>query len=426
MMKAIKNIFIGLILGGVIGWALGFLRLPYLEKNYSFFIGFVACLAVVATALISLFLLKKNLQIISWMKKNSAEQNLNNAHRKYILTWSVVAVLILAGGLLISILIYIENKTIESTAQKQNKKIREQSELFASSRRSSMTILLNEILNKVDDDLKNNADGKLSEKTIASIVDAFNYSFAPYRYWEGDSLSKKKLSPEKGQLLLALFRRNIDSNSFNKIKRSAHFAGADLSKGDLHGIDLSGADLKDADLSRADLSGAIFQGADLRNANMWGAHANKSNFIAADLRRAIMNWAEVNDAQLDSANLNGADLSNAQLRKADLHKATFRASKLDGALLIEANLESVSLIDASMQRVNLSNANMSKSDVNRANFDEAIMAETVLGGIINVDKDWFEKLKEWQIVQAKKIIKNYKVEVYTVIDDVPWYRLERF
>src|SRR5204862_7893161 len=151
--------------------------------------------------------------------------------------------------------------------QDQNKRIREQSELIESCRRSSLVILMNDILDKVDDDLKNNPGGKLSDKTIASIVAAFNYTFIPYRYWEGDSLSEKKLSPEKGQLLLELFIKNIDTSSFNKIKLNAHFSGADLRKGDLRGVDLSGADLKDVDLSDADLSGASLSSADLRGAN---------------------------------------------------------------------------------------------------------------------------------------------------------------
>ena len=408
MMKAIKNIFIGLVFGAVIGWALGFLHLPYLEKNYSFFVGFISCLAFVAIIHITLFLLKKNLQLIIWMKKNSAEQNSNSALRKYILTWSVVAVLILAGGLLVSFLIYKENKTIESTTQKQNKKIREQSELFASSRKSSMTILLNDILDKMSNDLKNNGNGKLSDKTIANIVQAFNYSFTPYRYWQGDSLSKKKLSPEKGQLILALCRMNIDSISFNKIKLSANFSGADLSNQDLHGVDLSNTDLSDADLSGADLNGARLSGVDLKNANLFGVKANNSNFFKADMRRVILCWAVMNEARLDSVNMNGADLSNGQFRNAEMNGIRVRAAKLDGALLIEASLTGSELVDAGLTKTNMTRADLTGAYFFGANFKDAIMVDAELE-FASVEKDWFERLSKWNISEAKKFLSKYKI-----------------
>src|SRR5262249_17519619 len=155
-------------------------------------------------------------------------------------------------------------------------KIQEQSELMQSARKSNMTFLLNDILDKVDDDLKNNPNRNLTDKTIANIVKAFNNSFIPYRNWEGDSLSEKGLSPERGQLLLALYKKNMDSSSFNKIKRSADFSGSDLKYGDLGGIDLNGANLENADFSNANLSGANLKGADLRGANLYGAHADSA------------------------------------------------------------------------------------------------------------------------------------------------------
>lgn len=424
-MKAIRNLLIGVILGAVIGWALGFLRFPYIEKNSSFLLGFIACLAFVSLGLIVLFVWKKNSLLVRLISKAPATQNSNNATRTYAVIWILVSVFIVFGGLISSFLIYKQNELFKIQTQHQNERIQEQSELIESVRRSNLLILMNDILDKVDDELKNNPDGMLSDKTIASIVAAFNYSFIPYRYWEGDSLSEKKLSPEKGQLLLALSIKNIDSSSFDKIKLNAFFNGADLRALDLSGVDLSGSDLKGADLTDADLSGANFSGADLRDTNLGGANLNRANLSGADLRRSDLSWTELNEAGLDSANLNGADLSNAQMRNADLRGAKFRAAKLDGALLNEANLEGGNLIDASLKKANLTRVNLTKADVNRANFNEAIMTETELTKILNVDKDWFEKLNEWQITGAKEIQENYKIVLDEVIQDVPRYRLEK-
>lgn len=424
-MKATRNLLIGIILGAMIGWFLGFLRLPYIEKISSFQLGFIACVVLVLLVLALLFAMKKHSFLLRLIGGEPVQQDSQTATRTYRVIWILVAAFIIAGGLLSSILIQRQSRFIKSQLQKQNSKIQQQSELMSSLRKSNMVVLLNDILDKVDDELKNHPDGKLSDKTILSIVAAFNYSFTPYRYWEGDSLSEKKLSPEKGQLLLALCTKNIDSTSFDKIKLSAHFSGADLRKGDLRGVDLNDADLEDADLSDADLSGASLRGTDLRNANLWGAHMNKANFFRADLRRAVLSWAELNEAKMDSANLNGADLTNAQLRKADLRKATFRAAKLDGALLNEANLEGGNLVDASLKKANLTRANLTKADVNRANFNEAIMTETELSKILDVDKNWFEKLNEWQIIGAKEIQEHYKIVLDTAFLDVTRYRLEK-
>jgi uncharacterized protein YjbI with pentapeptide repeats len=423
-MKAIRYLLIGIILGAVIGWALGFLRFPYIEKNSSFLVGFIACLAFVSLGLILLFIWKKNSLLVRLISKTPTTQTLNNAIRIYAVIWILVSAFIVFGGLISSFLIYKQNELFETRTQDQNKRIQEQSELIESVRRSSLAILMNDILDKVDNDLKNNPGGRLSDKTIASIVAAFNYTFTPYRYWEGDSLSDKKLSPEKGQLLLALCTKNIDSSSFDKIKLNAHFSGADLRGVNLACVDLSGSDLKDVDFKDADLSRADLSGADLREADLGGINLNRANLSGADLRRSDLSWAEMNEIELDSANLNGADLTNAQLRKADLRRATFQVAKLDGALLNEANLEGGYIVDASLVKANLTKADLTKADANHANFNEAIMSEIELTNT-DVDKDWLEKLNNWQITGAEEIQKSYKIIQYETAHGEIRYHLEK-
>ena len=46
-MKAKRNLLIGGILGGLVGWILGALRLPYVDKSHSFLLGFITCLGVI-------------------------------------------------------------------------------------------------------------------------------------------------------------------------------------------------------------------------------------------------------------------------------------------------------------------------------------------------------------------------------------------
>jgi uncharacterized protein YjbI with pentapeptide repeats len=423
-MKAIRILITGVLLGAVIGWALGFLRFPYVEKNPSFLLGFIACFAVVLLGMILLFIWNKNKQFIRLIGKDTSGQNAVGPIRSYSVIWMAVSLFILMGGLISGLLIYRQNAMIEAQSLDQKRITKEQNELMESLRRSNLDILLRKITDRVDEELKNNPPHKLSDNTIASIVSAFNYSFTPYRSLDADSLSARKVSPEKGQLLLALFERKIDSVSFDQVKRRASFSGADLSKMDLSRVNLDGADLKGADLKDADLSGASLIGADLRDANLWGVKLNKAKLTKADVRRANLQWAQLNDACLDTANLDGADLSNAQLRKANLRKAKFRTAKLNGALLNEANMEGGDIVDASLQKANLTKTNLTNADFTRTNFMEAIMTDAELVNAV-VERDWFEKLHGWQIAVAKEIQKKYKIVHFENMADLPRYRLER-
>lgn len=423
-MKAIRILLTGVLLGAVIGWSLGFLRFPYVEKNLSFLLGFIACIAVVLLGMILLFIWNKNKQLIRLIGKEPSGQNAISQIRTYSVIWIAVSLFILIGGLISGLLISRQNELIETQSLNQNRIIKGQNELMESLRRSNLDILLRKITDRVDDELKNNPTRTLSDNTIASIVAAFNYSFAPYRSLDGDSLSEKKLSPEKGQLLLALCMRKIDSVSFDQVKRHASFSGADLSKMDLNGVNLDGVDLKAADLKDADLSGASLVGADLRDANLWGVKLNKAKLTQADARRADLRWAQLNEAWLDSAKMDGANMSNAQLRKARLQKTKLWVTKLDGALLNDANMEACELVDASMIKANLTGTNLSKSDFNRTNFNEAIFSNTDLLNA-KVDKDWLQMLDGWHIANAGQIRAQYKVVLYEVVSEVKRYRLEK-
>ncbi len=423
-MKAIRILLTGVLLGAVLGWALGFLRFPYIEKNLSFLLGFIACIAVVLLGMILLFIWNRNKQFIRLIGKDTSDKNAISPIRTYSVIWIAVSVFILMGGLISGLLIYRQNELIETQSLNQNRITKEQNELMESLRRSNLDILLRKITDRVDDELKNNPTRTLSDNTIASIVAAFNYSFAPYRSLDGDSLSARKLSPEKGQLLLALCMRKIDSVSFDQIKRRASFNGADLSNMDFSGVNLDGADLQEADLKDADFSGASLVGADLRNANLWGVKMNRAKLIKADARRADLRWAQLNEAWLDSAKMDGANMSNAQLRKARLQKTKLWVTKLDGALLNDANMEACELVDASMIKANLTGTNLSKSDFNRTNFNEAIFSNTDLLNA-KVDKDWLQMLDGWHIANAGQIRAQYKVVLYEVVSEVKRYRLEK-
>ncbi len=148
-----------------------------------------------------------------------------------------------------------QNELLKAQIQYQARSIEQQSELIESVKKGSLVFLMSHILDKVDEELTNHPRRTLSKETIARIA-ALNTAFQPYAYVKGDSLSVKKLSPERGQLLLVLSIMNMDSSSFDTIKAKTSFAGADLRGANLNGANLSGVDLRDANLKEADLRGA--------------------------------------------------------------------------------------------------------------------------------------------------------------------------
>jgi uncharacterized protein YjbI with pentapeptide repeats len=404
-MKGKRFLLVGLAVGIVIGWALGFLRLPYLEKNVSFLLGFVAALAVVAVVLLLLTARNRNFPGALTDRKTLAEDPAKPpAHTPF---WTIPLGVLVVGGIVGGVTVHRHHESLNHRIQDRDKQLREMAALMEAMKPNDREPLIKAILQDVGEELKRHPGRKLRDTTIARIA-ALSFACTPYRYIQGDSLSEKAYSPERGQLLQALILLNLDPGSFAGIKRKTLFAGADLRGADLKGLDLSGINLREANLDGADLTGANLDSAGLGEANLWEANLNRANLRRADLKRADLSWAQLNEANLRQANLNGAILASAQLRKADLQGATFQWAQLGGALFHEAKLTGADFTGANLSKVNLSQADLSQTDLRRINFSQADLVGAVLNQAL-VDKDWLDKLTVWQPTGANELRANYSV-----------------
>lgn len=404
-MKAILQLSSGIILGTLLGWFLGFLRLPYIEKNYSFLLGFIACIVLLVLVCLLLVTWKKHTTLLKLLRKNPVEGDTQTTSRTYAILWILVAVFIVGGGLLSSFLIFQQNRYVKRQLENQDRKLHEQSALIESARKGNMVYLMGNILEKVEEELQDN--GNLHDAVIARIA-ALSFSLKPYRYLQGDSLSARELSPERGQLLMALLLMKMDSVSFARIKQSVSFAAADLSGAALQHADLSGAQLSSADLKDADLSEADLQHADLQDGNLWGANLNKADLRKANLKRSDLRWAALNGANLQFAVLNGAQLSSAQLLQADAQDASVQYADLTNTTLAEATLTRTNFLGAELSKANLNNTDLTRSDLRMTNLEEATLTGTVLNSAL-VDSNWNDKLATWRLTGAKGIHDNYQV-----------------
>jgi uncharacterized protein YjbI with pentapeptide repeats len=274
--------------------------------------------------------------------------------------WVVMALqIIIVGfaGVLGTILLYNQNKLLTQQNQllvQQNVRLDQQTYLQEAERRSSLIFLMGNILDEVNDELKEDVGIKgvrdISPQLIGRII-ALSNSLRPYRYLGSDSLVGRELSPERGYLLLAIVGSEIDKSSLRRI-------------------------YKTADFSFADLKNTIMSGEYLAGVNLTGANLNGARLDDADLSGANLSEAELNDAVLAHANLRDARLRNTKMRKAYLESANLSDANLSGADLQRAILSSADLHNARLSKANLASANISYAVLTKAAFDLAIFDST--------------------------------------------------
>ena len=404
-MKGKKYLLVGLVFGILIGWVFGFLRLPYIEKNASFLLGFITSLIFIS--LLLMILTVWNSRFLHTLFANKEVRVDVNSTPKTILIWMVLSGVVVLGSIVSSLIIYGQSKSFKLQIQNHDSEMQKMKAEVELVQKTNQEPLMSSILEEVGEELRHNPARTLTNATINRIA-ALSFSFQSYQSIEQDSLSKKRYSIERGKLLQALVLMNIDSSSFTQIKRSAVFAEADLRGANLKGLDLSGINLKEAQLKDTDLSGANLKGSNLGGANLWGANLNRANLSNADLQLADLRWAQLNEATLTLVNLNGVSLLNAQLRKADLNHATFRWAQSVGAMFNEANLTNVNLQGSNFTKANLSQGDLSDSDTRAINLSGANLIGVQLSNAIVVE-NWLEKLKEWKPIGEKELSKSYSV-----------------
>ena len=91
--------------------------------------------------------------------------------------------------------------------------------------------MMSNIMDKVDEELTKDWNGdkkrNLSPQLIGRIA-ALSQSFRPYRFWQDSMLIEKPFSPERGQLLLALIKSELDTMTYKRIYDETTFDQAYL------------------------------------------------------------------------------------------------------------------------------------------------------------------------------------------------------
>jgi uncharacterized protein YjbI with pentapeptide repeats len=253
----------------------------------------------------------------------------------------------------------------------QNRRIEQQTYLQEAERRGSLVFLLDNTLDKIDDEVKANPrERRLTPQLIGRIV-ALSKALKPYRYLENDSITPRYSSPERGQLLLSLTTSRLHPESLELLYASADFSYADLEDvsleyADLRRIKLQHATLRRVDLAGANLTDANFSGAEFTqvgtpgrparfdNANFYdaeltdcdfsGSFFNYANFTACRLRRVIFRSAVFHHARFADAALDTVDFRQARLLATALTLRRGEALTVDGLEVDSATLGQLRLL----------------------------------------------------------------------------------
>ena len=175
-------------------------------------------------------------------------------------------------------------------------------EVLEAQGRAQQSIGLHDLMESIRDE---GAGGlELSESLTIRVVNYIN-SLKPYRVLEGGTLSGKDLSPEKGQILMALYSLDIDPIILQQnILYQCDFSNTDLSNGTLKNIDLEGVSMPNSNFENIKLINVNFSRCNLRNVNFCNAKAVNTKFRSSELEGASFNGMLFENSDVSGASIN--------------------------------------------------------------------------------------------------------------------------
>ena len=403
------------------GWTLSYLRIPYVNHTKSFWVGFAFCICVFLITFLGVKIWGKNRRFLKKITTGSLATKNATVSREYMWIWIAVSVFIIVGALSSTGMIAWQAKLIHQQAENNNKRILELTEITESIRKSNQVNLMSNVLNQVEAEINLKPNGPLSDAIIARIS-ALSFSLKPYKIFEGDSLSDRELSPERGQLLIALALMGIDSVSFAKIKQTATFAKADLRGVKLYSVDLNHINLEAADLSFSELTRVNLKHANLKkvwlkssvvdscvfnmsiitNSNMYKSIFRNCNFAKVTLPESNLTYTTFNECSFALSNLKFSDFSNSQFERLN-----FTNTNLEHANLSFCNLKNSDFRHSCLKFINLYKINISNIKLDSA----------------EVQQNWFIDLLGFNISSAPALTNNFYIRHDTSALDIVKYTL---
>ena len=333
------------------------------------------------------------------------------AYMAYRRTWNVLL------GFLIALTAGLAGYVGTVLLWRQNRLIKEQTYLTEASRRSSLIFMMSNIMDRVDEELNDekiedepfHSSRVLSDLTIGRLA-ALSQSMKTINYLENDSIIISPISPERGQLLMALANSKLDTlTTYQKIFSACTFEYSDLKRANLDSLYLVSANLTGSNLSGAFLSWANLEEINLINAKMVNVTLNEPKLRGAKLNGAILDHSNLYEANLNYAHLTDASLFNSDLSGASMQHSLLNNTRLINSNLNNANLNNANLNNANFEGASLRGATLLGADLSYASFKGADLIDALLHDAIVHSIDWITSLKEYEVIGSNYIEQNYKI-----------------
>lgn len=204
----------------------------------------------------------------------------------------VIAVALLFASTIQGFLFYKQNLLITE----QNNRLEQQNSIIESERRSSLVLLFSNILDAMDNELKEDIGIKevrdLSPQLIGRII-SLSKQLKPYYFFDNGTITKDKISPERGQLFISLFYARLDQETYLEI----------LSNGDFEYSDLANTKFDSLNIPAVNLSNSNFQGTEIRNSDLRALSCENCNFKNAKIEKCILFRSNLKNASFVGSRL---------------------------------------------------------------------------------------------------------------------------
>jgi len=322
------------------------------------------------------------------------------------LFFSPTTLAVASGGLMAFITIVFLIKQ-NSLLEIQNSRIQEQVYLEEASRRNNLVLLMDNVLDKVNEEL-NKADNtkKSLSRPLAARILALGQGFQPYKFYdyEADSLTKP-LSPERGQLLIALMASGIDSSTINIIKYHSNFNNIYLKYSSL-----SDQDLSDIRMFESHFNSVDFSDSKLESAFMPDCFIFDSNFTYSNLQNVDFTGSKIRESNFCYANLQNASLIGCDLRNSIFVNTDLRGVQLGSIISVDYYDEVIEKIYDRLYEV--------KKNVTTS-FKGAFFHEA------KVNKDWFDLIRKQKVIGYEEMINKYELKgPFMDKEKTEFYKLE--
>lgn len=196
----------------------------------------------------------------------------------------------------------------------QNERIKQQAYLQEAERRSALVFLFSNIMDLLDkelkEDYKNDNIRNISPQLIARIV-SLSQRLQPYKYLDGDNLTKNSYSPERAQLFINLVKSNLSQETLNKVISECNFTYSYF----------DGISFSDLFLENVKFDGSLFKNSSFNNVLFKNCEFDKTIF------ESIV---------LDSVQFDNSIINKSKFKLDQYPKVSFQNSTIDTSYFIKS------------------------------------------------------------------------------------------